>query len=113
MHTTNYPEYTSLRAAWIWANRTRSFRVHFADGDEYVMTDVFAAQDIGDPPHATGHVSEVIRRVGKGPLDPKADMFFYLSELAEVSETSTGEILFRSPPNEELKPTAAPSNLVE
>ena len=78
------------------SNRDAVFRVSFADGDEYELTRVTAAQDEGELPHGTASVVRAIRTRSGSPFPQRNAMFFRLPEITQVADAATGEILFRA-----------------
>jgi len=73
----------------------RAFRVTFRDGDVFVIDNVLRGQDQDDEPHVIANVTQLIRgaeEFASGPAGPA--VFFYLSEIAQVSEAETDRVIF-------------------
>ena len=83
--------YQELSNLFKWQNRDRKYRVTFADGQQYELTDVFAAQDKGEPPHA---IAEIVRSATEN-LPEGRTIFFYLKEIAVVTDTETQMVLYK------------------
>ena len=90
------PPYERLFELFAWANRAERYRVRFRDGDEYWLTGVAAAQDEGEPPHASAAVHQTIRRADGSTWPAGNAMSFYLPDVAEVADAATGEILYQA-----------------
>jgi hypothetical protein len=79
-----------------WANRESVYRIRFADGEEYEITRVSAAQDEGESPHGTATVLKSIRTRSGAPWPDRNAIFFRLEEISTVADGLTGEILYRA-----------------
>ena len=89
-------EFERLFELFDWAERQTVFRVRFVDGDAYELTGVAAAQDDGEPPHASASVVRTVSRAAGGVWPAENAMFFRLPDIAEVADRDTGEILYRA-----------------
>ena len=87
--------YERLFELFDWENREAVYRVRFAQGDEYELYSLTAAQDIAEPPHGTALVRRTLRRA-VGPWPMTSAMLFRLGDVAEVADADTGEILYRA-----------------
>jgi hypothetical protein len=88
------PFYQKLYELFNWEYRDRNYCVTFTDGKQLQLTEVYAAQDRGEPSHA---IAEVVDASKSAEELPKGQaIFFYLSEINLVIDPETGTVLYRA-----------------
>jgi len=74
---------------------SRAYRVTFTDGEVFIVDEVSRGQDQDEPPHIVANVVKVLNgseEFANGPGGPA--ILFYLSEIAEVRDAQTDDVLF-------------------
>jgi hypothetical protein len=77
-----------------WENRERNYRVRFLDGKQCELRDVYAGQDLGERPHATAEIVRTQHPMEELPVGRA--IFFYLSEVAVVTDLETETVLYEA-----------------
>jgi hypothetical protein len=88
------PFYQKLYELFNWENRDRNYCITFTDGRQLHLTDVYTAQDRGEPSHATAEIVDagtLAEELPKGRT-----IFFRLSEINLVSDQETGTVLYQA-----------------
>jgi hypothetical protein len=84
-----------LSELFTWEHRDQVYRVRFADGKEYDLTDCYAAKDKDEPSHATASIVQIVKSDVTETMAPGTAIFFYLSEIIEVVDQS-GSVRYRT-----------------
>ncbi len=90
----------TLYELFVNADETKQMlRVDFVGGETYNLIGFAVCQDIGEEyPHCTAISVRPIEASAEKMKRPSTDtaMFFHLNDVAEVHETLTGKLLFKS-----------------
>jgi hypothetical protein len=86
--------YLQLCDLFKWQNRDRNYCIAFSDGRQWELTDVYAAQDLGEPSRATAEIVRAIQPMEELPRGRA--VFFHLSEIAVVIDPETGTVLYKA-----------------